>query len=792
MGMLDLSQALVLCDPQAVGAEAKAGTVLVDEVKKRSGLSWRTVPALPKEPVPVIVLGTKESVSRVVPPHRALVEESQALGPEGCLIQPMPGERPVVYVIGADARGALYGVGRLLRNLYIRPQSVTLDAGFRFAGTPLHALRGHQLGYRPKTNAYDAWTVERFEQYIRELALFGANSIEVLPPRTDDAATSPHMIMEPLEMMVKLATIINSYGLDTWIWYPNMAEDYTDPDTVRIELEEREDIFRRLPSVKAVFIPGGDPGDVQEDVLFQWAGQVADVLQRHHPQAKVWLSPQIMRNELVHEWLSTFYDLVRQEPSWLGGVVFAPWERAPLPELRRIIPEKYPIRCYPDICHNHRCQYPVPEWDVALAITHGRESINPRPAAFKHVQNQASSFITGTITYSEGVYDDVNKFVWADQDWDPRTEVVDTLRDYARLFISCDYTEEIAQGILALERNWQGPLLLNEGVDMALTMWQDLECKVPSHVLGNYRFQMPLLRAYYDAYQRRRLVYETELECETRDILRSAEAQGSLAAGGAMELVLSRAKTAPVAKDYRQRCDELADALFAGIGAQTTVERHGAHSLDRGAFMSSIDTPLNDVNWLLIQAEKVRLLNDEQARLSDIKAMLDRTNPGPGGFYDDLGTPGSMRRLANRGTWAEDPGRLASACVHHEVSLVRLGEEEQRRLGGVPLAWVSSVSAIYDAPLKVVYKDLDRDATYKIRVTYTGKPRTRYLVRLVANGTHVIHEEEVVHVRIVESPIPRAATATGTLELSWHNLGGDRARDIAEIWLMRGGVPARR
>ena len=44
-------------------------------------------------------------------------------------------------------------------------------------------MRGHQLGYRPKTNAYDAWSVPMWEQYIRELAIFGTNS-----DRADSAA----------------------------------------------------------------------------------------------------------------------------------------------------------------------------------------------------------------------------------------------------------------------------------------------------------------------------------------------------------------------------------------------------------------------------------------------------------------------------------------------------------------------------------------------------------------------------------------------------------------------------
>ena len=39
------------------------------------------------------------------------------------------------------------------------------------------------------------------------------------------------------------------------------------------------------------------------------------------------------------------------------------------------VPAQYPIRHYPDITHSRQCQFPVPDWDVAYALTEGRESI---------------------------------------------------------------------------------------------------------------------------------------------------------------------------------------------------------------------------------------------------------------------------------------------------------------------------------------------------------------------------------------------------------------------------------
>ena len=95
----------------------------------------------------------------------------------------------------------LFGIGRLLRELHLTAGRVALPEGLNLTSSPKYPLRGHQLGYRPKTNSYDAWNAEEWERYIRELAVFGTNAIELIPPRSDDAADSPHFPLPPLEMM---------------------------------------------------------------------------------------------------------------------------------------------------------------------------------------------------------------------------------------------------------------------------------------------------------------------------------------------------------------------------------------------------------------------------------------------------------------------------------------------------------------------------------------------------------------------------------------------------------------
>ena len=90
------------------------------------------------------------------------------------------------------------------------------------------------------------------------------------------------------------------------------------------------------------------------------------------------------------------------------------------PSCEAAIPKQYPIRDYPDITHSLRCQYPVPDWDVAYALTEGPRSRSiPGPSAKATIFHAFADSSVGFITYSEGCNDDVNKIVWSSLGWDP-------------------------------------------------------------------------------------------------------------------------------------------------------------------------------------------------------------------------------------------------------------------------------------------------------------------------------------------------------------------------------------
>jgi hypothetical protein len=509
-------------------------------------------------------------------------------------------------------------------------------------------------------------------------------------------------------------------------------------------------------------------------VLFDLLEKQTANLRRFHPRAQMWVSPQ----SFDAEWMQEFFELMRREPAWLSGVVYGPQVRISLPQLRAAIPARVPIRDYPDITHSRHCQYPVPDWDIAFAMTEGREPINPRPRAMAAIYRLLHTNTAGFITYSEGCNDDVNKMTWSALGWDPQADVGEILRDYSRYFIGAAQADSFAEGLSLLEKNWQGPLRRNEQVEQTLRHIEALERKAGPSEKRNWRFQQALYRACYDAHLRRRLIYEADLEDQARAKLGGAARAGSLAAMANAEKILERAVTQPVAPELRARVFELAEALFQSIRMQLSVPKYQAIALERGASLDAIDLPLNSREWLKKQFAAIAALKGEGERLARIKEIVDWKNPGPGGFYDDLGDPGQQPHLLRGVGPAGDPAFLESSLA----SFIRQPRPEW------PVSWWHWAESLYDRPLSLRYTGLDPAAQYNLRVVY-GQEGRAARIRLVANGMTEIHPFLSRPFERLEFELPPSSTRQGSLTLNWTQEAGaggnGRGCAVAEVWLIK-------
>ena len=305
--------------------------------------------------------------------------------------------------------------------------------------------------------------------------------------------------------------------------------------------------------------------------------------------------------------------------------------------------------------------------------------------------------------------------------------------------------------------------------------------------MKNYRYQMGLIRAYYDAYVQKRLVYETWLEQQSREELGKYNITSVDNAMGNCRAVLAKAWENSINPNLKQRCNELADDLFASIGAQLTIKKHGAMS-GRGNFLDNIDNPLNDVAWIYSQLSKAEKAQGEEAKIKIIDETLHRTNPGPGGFYDNFGNPAAWERILIRHDPATDPGGLKTPRVGFGVGLKDTEWVHEVTSQGFegdasPMAWMNQVTALYDQPLEVEYKNLDPTASYAIRIAYTGRFRSN--MKMMADGIQ-IHDFIRTGIQpVYEFPIPREALKDGKVVFTWTCGEAERGSQVSEIWIIK-------
>ena len=747
-------------------AERTAATVLSVELAKRTGIHLNTSTTWPK--CKTVIAITSETQVRTwgrVIPMREEEGRPESL-PDGyrIYVEVRNGNPPVVWIIGGDARGTLFGVGNLLRRVNSEQGRIRFDSTLDLATAPAYPIRGHQLGYRAQANSYDAWDASQFEQYIRELTFFGANSIEGIPFH-DDRKT-PVMKFSRREMNRNIGEICDRYGLDYWVWIP---ADFDLKDFARRTqlLDQSEQLFRDTKTLTAVSFPGGDPGGNPPELVFPFLSDLAKRMQPLHPNAKIWLSLQQFTPQEID---ATYEYIDRDSPQWLGGLVAGP-SSPPIQEMRNRLPKQYRLRLYPDLTHNKLSQFEVRGWDQAFALTEGREAINPRPVEYARIFQERIAYSDGFISYSDGVHDDVNKTIWSALSWGPTQSVPDILMDYSRVYFNPSVSDESADGIFALEKNWHGPLLTNGAVEGTLLQWQLLQKRAPQ-LEGNWRWQMCLLRANYDAYIRHRLIHETRLEIKANTILANAPKLGSgMAMAQAME-VLNLAVKKPVSPDLRARIYDLCDKLFHSIGLQTSVAKYYAINEQRGAVLDFVDYPMNNRWWLEDEFEKITALNSEDAKNHRLYELATWEHPGPGSFYDNVGNIDKSPHVVR-----EADNGIPSMLTEAGTAFWWLNDGKSR----ARLTWQVTMW-----PIAVVYEGLDPNATYLVRSTGYGQA----LLRI--NGERVqptVYGKRMGEYK--EFPVAPRYFKNRKLILTWdrpsdeENLNWrDRSR-LAEVWLLK-------
>ncbi len=605
-------------------------------------------------------------------------------------------------------RGLIFATGLFFRKAEIENGKLTLIQDICGSYTPDKSIRGHQLGYRPTPNSYDAWSYEDYRRYYLDLMFFGCNFVEHMPYEDSNKNRNNLMKYDTEEFLMEATRMADEYDMDVSIWYPNY-----DDETIEEAVERRREVFQKIPRLNVVFPPGGDPGRYDADEFVERVRAIGKVLKEVKPEAEMW--PSAQKPHTFINWGPDFIEEMEKLPPEIDGVITGPNRAFDIDELRRRLPMQYPIRLYPDITHNVRCEYPVhfnrDDWHYALTSCLSRECTNPRPTEYRLIHKLTRDYVVGSVSYSEGMTDDVNKCVWSDMDFNPEVSLYDTLQDYSRLYFVGAPARRCADAILALELNWNCDPAENPLIESTLQMWEGLAAEYP-YLMKHWRFVQSLLRAKMDAYCRRRRMFEQGLVDASLPAFRNAD---FARARTILETPLDKGCTS-LRKDIEQLCK----TLFEQIGYQSDVERYGARSWERGAVLMTIDQPITDRQWLLTRLDMAQNL-PENEREAFMQRVLNRNKVGKGEYYFSV----ALHGLETLGVRQEG-----------EPYINFQGDRPNVNDGNLPTAMFK----LYDNyRLRCKLGGFEPGVDYKLRVTFKPTEYGEYLNRfqITANGNVV-------------------------------------------------------
>lgn len=170
-------------------------------------------------------------------------------------------EKEKITVTAHRLRGLIYGYSVFLRKCRVIDGELALTKDISGKYSPYMPIRGHQLSYTDMNNTYETWDRKQYERYIRDLMMFGTNTVEAC---LGDDEKHTDLMKYSFEEITKIKSQICERLDINFSIFCAYAKRLSD--------EESSDYFcgccHNIPKFNFYFPPGGDPGDLQAEDFF--------------------------------------------------------------------------------------------------------------------------------------------------------------------------------------------------------------------------------------------------------------------------------------------------------------------------------------------------------------------------------------------------------------------------------------------------------------------------------------------------------------------------------------------
>ena len=452
-------------------------------------------------------------------PWTVSLEVDKRLPAEGFKIEELSGNH--VRVVGGDGAGVLHGCGKLLRLAELGPERVVFH-GAPELSAPVKPDRGMYFAVH-NYNTYQVAPADFIVRYIEDLALWGINDICVYFHKFYFGGLADPKAAEYLERLNLILRTAKSLGMKATLLvtandgYANVPEELlyqgktprnwgrevcaSKPGGLALLRREFAEILDALEPVDQVVSWPYDSGGCDCGQCAPWgmkgflklSKELCAEFRRRSPGGKFYFGTWYFDYNCgdVGEWDALFAALESGGLDWADGIL------ADGAMVNGFFPQQVVERCVGK---------PVISF-MEISMVTGRPwggfGSNAVPKFIQKEWDRSKEHVIGGIPYSEGIFEDINKFLWAQLCWSPERPAMDILEEYAAAEFSKEHAQAIAAAIASMEpsRMHHSAELTNDfsGSAKAWETISRLDRRLGWNERNSWRWRHVLLRAQIDA-----------------------------------------------------------------------------------------------------------------------------------------------------------------------------------------------------------------------------------------------------------------------------------------------------
>lgn len=375
-----------------------------------------------------------------------------------------------VQIKGGSSTAILYGVGKMLHTASF------IDGNFQFG-----SWRGITSPKNPErvvylashfNNYYHVAPLDEISEYLEDLALWGYNRLLMWVDKHHFNGSDDPAVIKFVERTRKLYSLGAEIGLKTVLGgltnegyantpknlvatFPGRSFYYCEvcpstPEGMKLILKNHQDTinwFKDL-DVTGMFLGSYDQGGCACSKCFPWGcngmlntgKNVAELFHSYFPNGKIIYFTWLFDRCGEKEWEGLAGKMAKGEGEWIDYIMADSHNDFPCYPREYGMPGNRPLLNFPEIS-----MWGMHPW--------GTLGANPLPNRFRRLWGQIAHLSGGGMPYSEGIYEDFNKIIYAGFYWNGNNEITETVKEYCNFEFGYSDSSHFMNAIDILEKN---------------------------------------------------------------------------------------------------------------------------------------------------------------------------------------------------------------------------------------------------------------------------------------------------------------------------------------------------